>query len=38
MGSTKLAVLPEPVVALAHTSLPCSAMGIACDCTGVGRS
>lgn len=29
MGKTKAAVLPEPVVALAHTSLPCRAIGMA---------
>ena len=35
-GKTKAAVLPEPVTALAQTSLPAIAKGMTAVCTGVG--
>lgn len=36
MGTRKLRVLPVPVEAVARTSAPSSAGGMACACTGVG--
>src|SRR5579859_3428478 len=38
MGRTKASVLPVPVCAVATTSWPASAGGIACDWTGVGST
>lgn len=38
MGNKYAAVLPEPVLARARTSLPAKASGIALICTGVGFS
>ena len=35
-GTRKASVLPVPVIAVASTSLPASACGIAAACTGVG--
>ena len=36
VGSKNAAVLPEPVWLDTRRSLPSSAAGIACSCTGVG--
>mmetsp|Transcript_2986 Transcript_2986/g.6776 ORF Transcript_2986/g.6776 Transcript_2986/m.6776 type:complete len:411 (+) Transcript_2986:268-1500(+) len=38
MGSMKASVLPEPVCATEMTSIPQSAIGTECACTGVGTS
>ena len=36
IGMEKAAVFPDPVLALASTSLPSNARGIALSCIGVG--